>query len=66
MDVFRHVEGSNGTLKSNYRPIQNLGNRKVYHRLEGYVTASSNVKELGVNTVFGILLADIYARIFNN
>lgn len=66
MDVFRHVEVSNGTLKFNYRPIQNLGNRKVYHRLEGYVNTSSSVKKLGVNTVLGILLADIYARIFNN
>lgn len=41
MDVFRHVAGSNGTLKFNYRPRQELGDRKVYHRLDGYTPNAS-------------------------
>ncbi|XP_011882022.1 PREDICTED: carbonic anhydrase 2-like [Vollenhovia emeryi] len=43
MNVFRNVESSNGTLKFNHRPVQNLNNRKVYHRLEGYVNASQGM-----------------------
>ncbi|XP_050463861.1 carbonic anhydrase 2-like isoform X1 [Cataglyphis hispanica] len=41
VNVFEHVQSNNGTLKYNYRPIQKLGNRKVYHRLDGYNSASS-------------------------
>ncbi|KAL0114660.1 hypothetical protein PUN28_011745 [Cardiocondyla obscurior] len=55
MNVFRHVESNNGTLKHNYRPVQNLGHRKVYHRLEGYVNAAFNVT-WSVYTVLTILL----------
>ena len=31
---------SNGTLKFNYRPVQKLGSRDVYHRLVDYSGAS--------------------------
>ncbi|XP_011162244.1 putative carbonic anhydrase 3 isoform X2 [Solenopsis invicta] len=44
MNVFRQVESINGTLKCNNRPTQNLGNRKVYHRLDGYFDDSSSIK----------------------
>lgn len=65
MSVFRNVEGSNGTLKFNNRPIQYIGNRKVYHRLEGYINASSNIKKLGVNTAaLSILLARFFHENF--
>ncbi|XP_018354214.1 PREDICTED: carbonic anhydrase 2-like isoform X1 [Trachymyrmex septentrionalis] len=55
MDVFRQMDGSNGTLKFNYRPIQKLGDRRVYHRLEGYINTSSNIT-WSVSTVLIILL----------
>ncbi|XP_011257615.1 carbonic anhydrase isoform X2 [Camponotus floridanus] len=41
MNMFKHVQSNNGTLKYNYRPTQELGNRKVHHRLEGYNSTSS-------------------------
>ncbi|XP_011688665.1 PREDICTED: carbonic anhydrase-like isoform X2 [Wasmannia auropunctata] len=58
MNIFKYVQGSNGTLKVNYRPIQDLGNRKVYHRLEGYINKSSSITQdsWSVYTVLGILL----------
>ncbi|KAL6259510.1 hypothetical protein P5V15_009428 [Pogonomyrmex californicus] len=63
LSVFRHIESSNGTLKFNYRPIQKLGNRKVYHRLEGYVSASSSIT-YSVYTVFSILLVRLLREDF--
>jgi len=38
--VFENVMTSNGTLKFNYRPLQKLGSRDVYHRLADYSRAS--------------------------
>ncbi|KYM99035.1 Carbonic anhydrase 2, partial [Cyphomyrmex costatus] len=63
MDVFRQIDGSNGTLKFNYRPIQKLGNRKVYHRLEGYINASSSIT-WNVYTILSILLVRLLCEDF--
>ncbi|XP_012529632.1 carbonic anhydrase [Monomorium pharaonis] len=63
MNVFRQVEGNNGTLKFNYRSVQNLGNRKVYHRLEGYVNSSSSVI-LNVYLVLSIFLTKLLCNNF--
>ncbi|XP_077262128.1 LOW QUALITY PROTEIN: carbonic anhydrase [Temnothorax americanus] len=64
MNVFRHVESSNGTLKFNYRPVQNLGNRKVYHRLEGYNSASSKISRNMIYIVLSNLLARLLYKNF--
>jgi len=58
MDAFRHMEGSNGTLKFNYRPVQKLGDRKVYHRLEGYVLPSeaSSLSSTMIYIILNVLL----------
>ncbi|XP_011343981.1 carbonic anhydrase 2 isoform X2 [Ooceraea biroi] len=56
MDVFRHLEGSNGTLKFNYRPTQELGDRKVYHRLEGYTGSTSVLSSNIIYTILNVLL----------
>jgi len=58
MDAFRHVEGSNGTLKFNYRPAQKLGDRKVYHRLDGYVlhNKASSLSSIMTHIIFSVLL----------
>nr|XP_050853885.1 putative carbonic anhydrase 3 [Vespula vulgaris] len=37
--VFQGVESANGTLKFNYRPSQNEGDREIYHHLSGYSNA---------------------------
>ncbi|XP_072760436.1 carbonic anhydrase-like [Anoplolepis gracilipes] len=33
MNVFKHLRGDNGKLKQNYRPVQALNDRIVYHHL---------------------------------
>lgn len=63
MDVFKSVESSNGTLKNNYRPIQDLGSRKVYHRLEGYVNSSLSITS-SVYVVLSILLVRLLCKNF--
>ncbi|XP_076162243.1 putative carbonic anhydrase 3 [Ptiloglossa arizonensis] len=40
INIFKSIGTSNGTLDFNYRPIQSLGDRKVYHHLAGYSTAT--------------------------
>lgn len=40
--IFHNVSSAEGTLKFNYRPIQDLGDREVYHHLPGYSAARSN------------------------
>ncbi|XP_024939337.1 putative carbonic anhydrase 3 isoform X2 [Cephus cinctus] len=40
---FMRVESNSGLLFYNYRPLQELGSRTVYHHLEGYSAASSSV-----------------------
>ncbi|XP_012529629.1 putative carbonic anhydrase 3 isoform X2 [Monomorium pharaonis] len=65
MNVFRQVKGSHGPLKFNYRPIQNLGNRKViaYHHIEKDVNSSSSVVSnvyLVLNILLVKLLCDFY------
>ncbi|XP_053594142.1 putative carbonic anhydrase 3 [Microplitis demolitor] len=34
--ILKNVQTHNGTLNTNYRPTQEIGNRKVYHHLLGY------------------------------
>ncbi|XP_053989539.1 carbonic anhydrase 1-like [Hylaeus volcanicus] len=36
VNMFKSTGTSNGTLDFNYRPTQAIGDRKVYHRLDGY------------------------------
>lgn len=60
MNVFRHVQNSNGTLKYNYRPKQELGNRKVHHRLEGYNSASSLYASNIISVVNVFLVSLLY------
>lgn len=55
LSVFKNVATNNGTLLFNFRPIQPLRGRKVYHHLEGYSTASSFSSSF-TYTVFSILL----------
>ncbi|XP_017883625.1 carbonic anhydrase 2-like, partial [Ceratina calcarata] len=40
LSIFKSVGTINGTLSFNYRPVQALGQRKVYHHLDQYATAT--------------------------
>ncbi|XP_029672106.1 carbonic anhydrase 2-like isoform X2 [Formica exsecta] len=63
VNVFKHIQSYNGTLKYNYRPIQELGNRKVYHRLDGYNSASSLYSSI-ICTVVNVLLVSLLRKNF--
>jgi len=67
MNVFRYVEGNNGTLKFNYRPTQNLSNRKVYHRLEGYINMSPSITQesWSIYIILSILLIRLLRENFS-
>lgn len=41
MKILKNVMSSDGNIKSNYRPIQELGSRDVYHHIEGYSSSSA-------------------------
>lgn len=55
MNVFKRVESNNGALKFNYRPAQDIGDRIVHHRLEGYSGASTLAASV-IPSILGILL----------
>nr|XP_012234178.1 PREDICTED: carbonic anhydrase 2-like isoform X2 [Linepithema humile] len=53
VNVFKRVRNGNETLTFNYRPVQDLGLRKVYHRLEGY-SSSSSVTSKTIGTLLSV------------
>ncbi|XP_017794495.1 PREDICTED: putative carbonic anhydrase 3 [Habropoda laboriosa] len=58
LNIFKTVKSSNGTLSFNYRPTQDLGERKVYHHLLGYSVATSYTSNL-LFVCFSFLLSKI-------
>lgn len=52
LNIFHNVSSPEGVLKSNYRPIQAIGDRKVYHHLSGYSSSRSN---FSVHIYLGLL-----------
>ncbi|KAL6427637.1 hypothetical protein ACFW04_008836 [Cataglyphis niger] len=64
VNVFEHVQSNNGTLKYNYRPIQKLGNRKVYHRLDGYNSASSLYTSSIICMIVNVFLVSLLGKNF--
>lgn len=66
VNVFKQVQSNNGTLKFNYRPEQELGDRQVYHRLDGYEVsnASSLYTSNTICTVVSILLVNLLSKNF--
>ncbi|CAL7948701.1 unnamed protein product [Xylocopa violacea] len=40
INIFKMIGTNNGTLSFNYRPIQALGERKIYHHLDRYSAAT--------------------------
>ncbi|XP_070164806.1 carbonic anhydrase 2-like isoform X2 [Polyergus mexicanus] len=63
VNVFKRIQSYNGTLKYNYRPIQELGDRKVYHRLDGYNSASSLYSSI-ICTILNVLLVNLLRENF--
>ncbi|XP_014485861.1 PREDICTED: putative carbonic anhydrase 3 isoform X2 [Dinoponera quadriceps] len=55
VNVFKRVMSGDHALKSNYRPTQDLGDRKVYHRLEGYSGTSSFSSSI-ISNILSIVL----------
>ncbi|XP_034937782.1 putative carbonic anhydrase 3 [Chelonus insularis] len=43
LKVFKSIRTNHGVLKQNYRPTQNIGDRKVYHHLLGYTSSSPTI-----------------------
>ncbi|CAL1682740.1 unnamed protein product [Lasius platythorax] len=64
VNVFKHVHSHNGTLKYNYRPKQELGDRQVYHRLDGYNSASSLYASSMICTIVNVLLVSLLHKNF--
>ncbi|XP_032666779.1 putative carbonic anhydrase 3 isoform X2 [Odontomachus brunneus] len=55
VNVFKSVMNGDYALQHNYRPVQLLGDRKVYHRLEGYSAASSFTSSV-VSSILSVIL----------
>ncbi|XP_011152005.3 putative carbonic anhydrase 3 isoform X1 [Harpegnathos saltator] len=53
--VFKRVMSGEYALNSTYRPVQDLGDRKVYHRLEGYSGTSSFTSSV-VSSILSVIL----------
>ncbi|XP_029162999.1 carbonic anhydrase-like [Nylanderia fulva] len=65
VNVFKQVHSNNGTLKSNYRPVQQLGDRNVYHRLDGYAVSSASLYASSVICmVVSVLLVNLLRKKF--
>nr|XP_012145297.1 PREDICTED: carbonic anhydrase 6-like isoform X1 [Megachile rotundata] len=58
LEVFKNVGSNNGTLSFNYRPTQPLEERKVYHHLDGYSSATAITSNLFL-TCLSILLSKL-------
>ncbi|XP_076647570.1 carbonic anhydrase 2 [Halictus rubicundus] len=54
LKVFESIRTDNGTLAFNYRPTQDLKNRKVYYRLDGYSSVAMPASNL-FSTLFSFL-----------
>ncbi|KAG8038377.1 hypothetical protein G9C98_006704 [Cotesia typhae] len=57
--ILKNVQTHNGTLASNYRPTQEVGDRKVYHHLLGYSSSP-----ISTPTPFVFLAAAILSSLF--
>lgn len=55
INEFKEVRGPQGQLMFNYRPIQKLNGRRVYHRLENYNSGEKSSHE--VTQSIGVLLS---------
>ena len=51
LDILRNVQSSHGKIKFNYRPIQEIGIRDVYHHMEGYSASSFLSSSLSVTFI---------------
>ncbi|XP_015434747.1 PREDICTED: putative carbonic anhydrase 3 [Dufourea novaeangliae] len=58
LNIFKHIGTSNGILDMNYRPTQILGERKVYHHLEGYSSVTCPSSNLFL-TLFSFLFIKV-------
>ncbi|XP_044580922.1 carbonic anhydrase 6 isoform X4 [Cotesia glomerata] len=59
VEILKNVQTHNGTLASNYRPTQEVGDRKVYHHLLGYSSSP-----ISTPTPFVFLAAAILSSLF--
>ncbi|XP_043289086.1 putative carbonic anhydrase 3 isoform X2 [Venturia canescens] len=59
LSVFENVMSSNGTLKFNYRPVQKLGHRDVYHRLVDYSGASISTESRFCLTILAAIFSSL-------
>ncbi|XP_068987560.1 carbonic anhydrase 6-like isoform X1 [Bombus flavifrons] len=58
LSIFRSVGTNNGTLIFNHRPTQSVGERTVYHHLDGYSAATTHFSNL-LNVCFSLLLTKL-------
>ena len=58
LSIFKSVGTNNGTLNFNHRPTQTVGERTIYHQLDGYSVATIHLSNL-VNVCFSLLLSKL-------